>query len=1514
MAPGRGPRGSTSAGGRGGGGRGGGGRGRGRGARRGRGGRSSGRGTALPSSFTDRGAGAGAKGKDGRRKGSGGRNGAGYEFDDGGGRSDRHKYDDEAGDSDDGPGPEDSDFEDEEVDEDEAFDSADEARYGEIMDTILERRSGKQGGGSEEEEEEEDDYDDEEGEEGGGMSVMDMFAANEAAEAANNGLAAAAGKVKARQGRATGKANGGRTAKESNGNNLRTAPASSESSSSSSTADDDDGNASDDEADAMDEGMSGDEDESEEDSDEDEDEDEDKRHARLLGFVDTLGEQAAAAHQAAEDRRSSQLLKEGEFNATTGAGPAKKGTITMETLMGSLQNSKGFAAVKKQVAAFSGKSGAPSAPVSKTAELRAERETAYDSRKGDMAKWVAPVQANRQAETLDFSPAVKTNLSNAALASKMQPTTDMEKEVEMLLTAGGATESGLAEKEMEELKSKAYTVEEVKERQAELSKMRALMFYHERKQHHMNKIKSKVYRKIKKRQRERAGDGEPGADGEQGEVAARKRAEERMSLRHKNTTKWVKNALRAKGGAGKDDRKAIAEQLKLGQELRAKMDGVGNDSSDDESSSEEEGEDAHQNKSKKRKAAFSEADREELEGIGGEAEGEDGVAAGGKGAALLKMAFMQKAMNKQRERAREEASVVLRELEEASAAAAAEDGSSDDESRNNNGGVKGKGKGKEGRAAAAPSSSSSWGEDGSTPGGGGSGGVSTRSSAETRAKAAAEVAKALPAGALQSSSVSMDARVRSSVSSPITIDLGGAGGGGGEGEIGSETVSLRPGDGTEAEGAAAAAAAATAAAAASQRSKRNHVGAKAMSDDDDEGAGTGGADQNNPWLAPTPRRSKERRGASNGEVLLDVRKAAATALSAFGGASPDAEHVNGSSAEGAGNANGRGAVSGKLGAAAKGGTSAVCGQVDQGQGKGRKKKRKRSEGGGGGDEIEGAGDAKGTAEDEIAADTKETSGGNKRKRRKKRKKRAATGEGGAAGEASASETVGAGKSKDGDAPAAKKKGVAEDKASGGGGGDKSAKADAGATEAGGGKKKSAKAGQADGAGSKLVGLTNDELVRRAFAAPDFEAEFKESKDDEIEAVLSKGREKLPGTLDGWGSWAGDGAPVPQGPTNRQVLAKKVQVKKEEALKKARKDDRLPKVVLSEKRQKRSAKYMVSEVPYPFTSREQYERSLRQPIGGEWNTSQSVRAMTRPAVVVRAGVAVNPMKLGKLNRDKAKDRHAELSPPREVSSREMPPGEFIDFYEEPQTYYLVLEKVPGGELFDRIIAQGRFCEDDARSCMRSLLEALAYCHSQKIAHRDVKPENILFASLDVQDRTIKVDCWSAGIVTHILLGGYAPFASSRTEKLFRLIKKGRVTFSDSKLRVFSAKRKFRMAIHTMIACQRLHGLASIVAGVEENGARGKRDSGGRGGSGDNRRWTFNPGTQARRPDDVEKGPVRAKATGIFVEREWTASIKMRLSTMKAKQPGGVLGGTKMVEVAERRAQQELDEEGDEEDDD
>lgn len=61
------------------------------------------------------------------------------------------------------------------------------------------------------------------------------------------------------------------------------------------------------------------------------------------------------------------------------------------------------------------------------------------------------------------------------------------------------------------------------------------------------------------------------------------------------------------------------------------MDGVDNDSSaDDSSSSEEEEGENNTGKSRKRKPALRDADRDELEGIGGEDGDEEAIAAGGK--------------------------------------------------------------------------------------------------------------------------------------------------------------------------------------------------------------------------------------------------------------------------------------------------------------------------------------------------------------------------------------------------------------------------------------------------------------------------------------------------------------------------------------------------------------------------------------------------------------------------------------------------------------------------------------------------------------------------------------------------------------------------------------------------------------------------------------------------------------------------------------------------------------------
>jgi calcium/calmodulin-dependent protein kinase I len=60
----------------------------------------------------------------------------------------------------------------------------------------------------------------------------------------------------------------------------------------------------------------------------------------------------------------------------------------------------------------------------------------------------------------------------------------------------------------------------------------------------------------------------------------------------------------------------------------------------------------------------------------------------------------------------------------------------------------------------------------------------------------------------------------------------------------------------------------------------------------------------------------------------------------------------------------------------------------------------------------------------------------------------------------------------------------------------------------------------------------------------------------------------------------------------------------------------------------------------------------------------------------------------------------------------------DFFTEPTCYYLVLEKMSGGELFDRIVAKAYYNEKEARDVCMIVLEAVHYCHMHHVAHRDL----------------------------------------------------------------------------------------------------------------------------------------------------------------------------------------------------
>jgi U3 small nucleolar RNA-associated protein 14 len=52
----------------------------------------------------------------------------------------------------------------------------------------------------------------------------------------------------------------------------------------------------------------------------------------------------------------------------------------------------------------------------------------------------------------------------------------------------------------------------------------------------------------------------------------------------------------------------------------------------------------------------------------------------------------------------------------------------------------------------------------------------------------------------------------------------------------------------------------------------------------------------------------------------------------------------------------------------------------------------------------------------------------------------------------------------------------------------------------------------------------------------------------------------------------------------------------------RQDGKIFNVMISDKRVKTAAKYKIDEVPHPFTTREEYERSMQMPVGGKINAT------------------------------------------------------------------------------------------------------------------------------------------------------------------------------------------------------------------------------------------------------------------------------------------------------------------------
>ncbi|KAI9741152.1 MAG: hypothetical protein M1834_002865 [Cirrosporium novae-zelandiae] len=145
---------------------------------------------------------------------------------------------------------------------------------------------------------------------------------------------------------------------------------------------------------------------------------------------------------------------------------------------------------------------------------------------------------------------------------------------------------------------------------------------------------------------------------------------------------------------------------------------------------------------------------------------------------------------------------------------------------------------------------------------------------------------------------------------------------------------------------------------------------------------------------------------------------------------------------------------------------------------------------------------------------------------------------------------------------------------------------------------------------------NEDAVRKAFAGDDVEAEFEKEKEE----IIKEDDDKIiDNTLPGWGSWMGEG--ISKKAMKRQkgkFLTKEEGIKAEK-----RKDAKMKKVIISEKKIKKNSKYLATQLPYPFETRAQYERSLRLPMGPEWTTKETFQEATKPRILIKQGV-INPM--------------------------------------------------------------------------------------------------------------------------------------------------------------------------------------------------------------------------------------------------------------------------------------------------
>lgn len=296
--------------------------------------------------------------------------------------------------------------------------------------------------------------------------------------------------------------------------------------------------------------------------------------------------------------------EEGLLRSGGGGGEGGHAGV-LQRMMGVLEGERGgMGELKKKLDRVSGTGGkALDAPLPAVVAGRVERAVAYGKTVEEVGKWAGVVRKHRNEKQLVFplnEPGGGRSMGTREVGERFKPGNEFEAEVAGLLKeAGVVTEEGVVRVEEEALAEAAGRVskEDLIKRRRELARMRSVVFENDRKLKRIKKIKSRKFRKVQKMEKAKVAEEARAAglvsesDEDEGVRAERDRAEERMTLRHKNTSKWVKRQLsRGEVKRNSNAREAVEEQLRIGEELRRKMEHSDalNGRRDEESGSESE--------------------------------------------------------------------------------------------------------------------------------------------------------------------------------------------------------------------------------------------------------------------------------------------------------------------------------------------------------------------------------------------------------------------------------------------------------------------------------------------------------------------------------------------------------------------------------------------------------------------------------------------------------------------------------------------------------------------------------------------------------------------------------------------------------------------------------------------------------------------------------------------------------------------------------------------------------------